>query len=494
MCGIHGLINLDTTYFSDGPKYIHDGFVAGSLRGMDSSGIFQLDKKYVPFVHKDAKSGSQFIGDGVTKAFISDAARSPLTLCHVRAATVGNVKKDNAHPFVVSDQSGKRLIGVHNGTLYNWGNKKNAKDFTVDSNWAMKHISEEGIEAFKDFSGAFCFAWWDEHNPTKFYMARNSQRPMHFMVSKDKKKLIFGSEAMMVAWLAERNKISVEPEVYSLEENRLYSFDLDAKEITFTKGADELPRFSGTTSTSGWTGGRTWDSRAAQYSGVSGYDEGDWGDYAEAYGVAGSRTNSVYDDDGVSHSGLNMISSLAMILDSAKSELDSANEAVATVLAEQSELSLVPKQLPAITSDDIKQKKDELTAGDPISNDMILPPTHYSTASATVVERNAARSLGVMGELQWLQGVAFDPDQCSVLGFLEDFLPGKGVVQYDAELRHTTAAQADRKYINNKSEFGKSGDWVVIIGATTDKQTNNRLFIVAPLNDEGRRHMLNNRH
>lgn len=466
MCGIHGLINLDTTYFSDGSKFISEGFVAGSLRGMDSSGVFQLDKQFKPFMHKDTKSGSNFIVEGVTKSFINDAARSPLTLCHVRAATVGGVKKDNAHPFLVNDAAGKRLIGVHNGTLRNWQGKKGAKDYVVDSNWAFHHIAEEGIDAFEDFQGAYCFAWWDENNPSKFQMVRNSERPMHFMISKDKKKMIFASEALMVAWLAERNKIAVEPEVYSLEEGKLYTFDLAAKEISFLKGSDDLARFSSryTVGTSATTGQS------------SIYNDSDWDEYYGRYGYTGRGGGLSYDDDGVPNHGLTFISSLAILLDDAAAKL---NEFVEEIVVNdddtQASLELVPKQLPAIEA---------------ANNDMVLPANTYSASTASTEERNAAKSLGVMGELQWMQGVAYDPEQCSVLGFIEDFVAGEGRVQYDAELRATTASIADRSYINNKSKFGKPGDWVVVIGATIDKITNKRLFVVAPLNDEGRRHMM----
>ena len=57
----------------------------------------------------------------------------------------------------------------------------------------------------------------------------------------------------------------------------------------------------------------------------------------------------------------------------------------------------------------------------------------------------------------------------------------------------TTASIADRKYINNANASGIPGDWVVVIGATTDPTHNSKLFIVAPLNDEGRRQMMSRR-
>lgn len=478
MCGIHGLINLDTTYFSDGSKYISEAFVANSLRGMDSSGIFQLDKQFKPYMHKDIKAGSAFINESVVKTFIGDVARSPLTLCHVRAATVGKVNKDSAHPFLVTDAAGKRIIGVHNGTLYNWQSKKGGKKYSVDSEWAMSRIAEEGIEAFKEFSGAYCMAWWDENNPSKFHIVRNSQRPLHFMLTKSKKQMLFGSEAMMVAWLAERNKISVEPEVYALEEQKLYTFDLDAKEITFTKGADDVPRFQG-----GVMG----------YQGQNGYsmyggDDDAWEEYNHRWGT-GSSYSSYYDEDGVPLSGQNLITDLALILQKSEEDMKTRKEAIASVnsimeINDDDTTASVTIEVTPIKA----TKKDE-----EVPNAFILNPNHYSTSSAKQEEINAAKSMGVLGELQWLQGVAYDPDNCSVLGVIEDFIPGQGKIQYDAELRMTTASIADRKYINNANAAGVPGDWVVIIGATTDQTTNQRLFVVAPLNDEGRRHMMNRR-
>lgn len=243
MCGIHGIIKASK--FKEGQKiydpnfgkgerdFIQSGFVAGSLRGMDSSGIFQLDKKLQPFMHKLPIMGPIFIEDKGSRQFINDVSSSPLTLCHVRAATEGKVSLNNAHPFMVERDDGTSLIGVHNGTLSNWRSKagRHAVDFSVDSEWALSHIADEGADAFEAFEGAYSFVWWDEKNPTRLMFARNKERPMLFLRTEDKKSILFASEAGMLSWLARRHEVKVEKEIYFSNAGHMYSIDFNADEL-----------------------------------------------------------------------------------------------------------------------------------------------------------------------------------------------------------------------------------------------------------------------
>lgn len=64
---------------------------------------------------------------------------------HTRAATVGDVNKENAHPFLFdSSTSTKPVVGAHNGCIYNHNelNKKHGWNLQVDSMQIFKHIAE----------------------------------------------------------------------------------------------------------------------------------------------------------------------------------------------------------------------------------------------------------------------------------------------------------------------------------------------------------------
>lgn len=508
MCGIVGVINLRDVNSPDAQKYVRDGALVGTIRGEDSTGILQIDKKFVPYVVKDAVHGALFRQDkDKVEKFLSDVATSRVTVVHHRAATRGKVNAANAHPFTVETPEKNRLVGVHNGTLYAWENKKKKdKDVEVDSNWAFQHIAEEGADAFEDFSGAYAFIWWDERQPSKLFMARNKERPMHFVLSSDKKQMFFGSEAGMVAWLTDRNNINTQEEIYQLEAGKLYTFDLEGKEVSFEK--TNLPSFRSSYTTSVYPHnssyhrqGRRWDANTASYIDVDGrgygglwdYEDGEWDRWGQR---STGYPADYYDADGCTKQGDKAIEAIGSVLSNARTRInrraseerklrlnkgDKPQESKALTTVSNPGLAVVVNQVLK------KQMEERLTsAGIDTSGELIMPPGFYTTDSATSVEIQAAKSLGVLGELQWLSGVMYDDEACAVVGELEDYIVGQGKIKYDAELRNCTRSVADRMWINNKNKDGRNGDWVCIIGATVDQITKQRLFVVAPLTAEGK--------
>lgn len=252
MCGIFGILNVRANTNSD--SFLKDAFLTSMVRGVDSSGIVGVNLNSNKYdLHKLPVAGMYFAQDNYATSIMesTNKARS-MAICHVRAATVGKINTSNAHPFEVEGEE-HTYVGVHNGTLTGWASKKDGKYFNVDSEWALHRIVNDGLEAFKDFQGAYAFVWWGGDETDVLYMARNSQRPMH-IVFLDNGGMAWASEAGMLYWLLERNNIKMDGPVLSLEEGKLYSFPVENPK-NFTK--EDLPEAVVTTTSTAkpYTGG-----------------------------------------------------------------------------------------------------------------------------------------------------------------------------------------------------------------------------------------------
>jgi hypothetical protein len=228
MCGIVGIINGKKSRAVNGKvcSYLRDAIVANSLRGFDSTGIVQAskDRKVLVYTSKSAVNGTRFVHTQGHHQYIRDADDTAFTFVHNRAATRGEVKDENAHPFQHTDEDGRWLIGCHNGTLHGW----NAKDYKVDSDWALSVIAQEGLDAFEKLDGAYAFVWYGDREGTNtLNIIRNKDRPMFAIYLKGQDRMLFGSEYMMMLWLAQRNGLEVEDVVVDLEPGFLYQFSLD---------------------------------------------------------------------------------------------------------------------------------------------------------------------------------------------------------------------------------------------------------------------------
>lgn len=246
MCGLHGIVTSKREI--NGDDFISSAFTANMLRGVDSSGIATIDTSTNVYdYHKLPVAGLYFAEDKVAKPIIRAASNAnTITMCHVRAATVGSININNAHPFTIEEED-RTVIGMHNGTLTGWKSHKNAKDFDVDSEWAINHIADKGYEAFEDFRGAFCFVWWDSDTPGILNIARNSERPMYVAMLKSG-GMAYASEAGMLHWLLERHKVEVDGPILKLDEDHWYKFDVsDPADFTKVK----LPKTVYTTTSYG---------------------------------------------------------------------------------------------------------------------------------------------------------------------------------------------------------------------------------------------------
>lgn len=218
MCGIHFVVNSNTTATKI-PNFLSDSFLANQVRGVDSSGIFQLKTKFLKGrntidsdIYKEADNGSNFLMMKKAQDMLRDSSYAKATVCHVRAATEGKINDENAHPFRVERPDGTFITGVHNGTLDWWKHRKDAKGFDVDSLWLYHQIAQHGTDAFKAIEGAYALVWFDSAEPDVLNVARNSRRPLHWAWTKDKKTMIAASELGMLGWIADRNNIDLHVE------------------------------------------------------------------------------------------------------------------------------------------------------------------------------------------------------------------------------------------------------------------------------------------
>jgi len=218
MCGLIAAISKTTNGFD----YKTDGIFAqmlyaNALRGMDSTGVYGINKYGNLDMLKAAKPAADFIRDPETKAFVDKIYMNyRIVVGHNRAATKGAVEDKNAHPFIEDN-----ICLVHNGTLFN---HKKLKDVEVDSH-AIAHALAEGsaMEVIPELDGAFALIWYDAKQK-KLFITRNSERPL-YLVETEKADFI-ASEDTMLEWLLPRNGMGKITAKY-FKPHHLYSYDLN---------------------------------------------------------------------------------------------------------------------------------------------------------------------------------------------------------------------------------------------------------------------------
>lgn len=216
--------------------------LTGMLRGMDSTGLFQVNKKGGFGTYKKGVSGDMFIGNKGAQRHYSKVTNSFATIIHNRAATRGEVSDDNAHPFIHwRDEEGKAkpthcVVGVHNGTLFgSHPRKEDGREFDVDSDYLFYQICKKGhLEALKEVSGSYALVWYE--NNWNLRIAVNEERPLYWGFVKGSNAMLIASEAGMMCWLAERNGIKLD-EIVAPEKNHVYTFDVRGKVREFTTEA-----------------------------------------------------------------------------------------------------------------------------------------------------------------------------------------------------------------------------------------------------------------
>jgi len=224
MCGLVGLIGkFANGFFERDVKVFEDMLYVDVLRGEDATGICAINNKSGATVLKEASEANYFMWNNEYRnERLNWLKDTKVLLGHNRKATIGKKVDENAHPFVLDD----RYVFFHNGTLHN---HKQLANTEVDSEaLGMVFTACEGDldklgDAVAKVFGAYACVWYDADKNT-IYFLRNSQRPLHFVLTKCG-SIAYASEAWMAHGALVRNGFTVET-VKTLEPDILYSIDV----------------------------------------------------------------------------------------------------------------------------------------------------------------------------------------------------------------------------------------------------------------------------
>lgn len=211
MCGIIGVISASSNYQLQKRQYIEQALFAGTLRGRDGTGLFSValplygQHSAAPTASwaRQAAAASVFLKEDVAKGVTAKIGDAFAVIGHNRSATVGGASTENTHPFI----SGPITL-VHNGTIYNQ-EALTTTAATVDSHAIAHALAENSVDdVIPTIEGAFALCWYDQRDGY-LNIIRNSQRPLHFGISRYGDVVYIASEVDMLRWVASRNSIEI---------------------------------------------------------------------------------------------------------------------------------------------------------------------------------------------------------------------------------------------------------------------------------------------
>lgn len=224
MCGLVCIINpYGIPAIKPARGYMNDGLTADAVRGPHSTGVFTVDKDGGATTRKSAITGGQYV---LTKMFdeaVKTIATDLAIVGHNRWATVGQVNKKNAHPFVHDT-----ISLVHNGTVRDLSNLAGNGQFGTDSETIAYAISQSqdpnAIDVLESIRGDYVLIWHDTYDNC-LRIARNPNRKFYLAKGKNSPYMLGASEPGMIKWIAERQNLIIE-EPQLVPTGKLLRFDL----------------------------------------------------------------------------------------------------------------------------------------------------------------------------------------------------------------------------------------------------------------------------
>lgn len=214
MCGIVGVFGrIDKTRIG----MFEDMLAMDGTRGRDSTGVAIINDHVT--VVKDVWMADRILANKEYRAALKQ--KPQCMIGHNRAATLGLIIKDNAHPFRY-----KHITMVHNGTLKSRWRLPDHKMCDTDSEAIARCIADHGIEiTWSVIEGAATLVWWNDEEKTLNVLS-NNERPFFMQPLKSNDGIVWSSERWMLQQAAKWHDVEFEDpdKVYAPVSNLLYSF------------------------------------------------------------------------------------------------------------------------------------------------------------------------------------------------------------------------------------------------------------------------------
>lgn len=231
MCGLTGFARRPDAPHMDLAKImLCDLLQSIESRGRHATGIGTCGGSD-SFIWKWAESASVVLKSKVWEQTLDRISGNTVAVIgHTRHATHSNAKQDEAaHPF----REG-RVIGAHNGIIYNWRDierklqrKKDAPAWMVDSQAALGLLDryKRPERALQELEGYFALTWWKNG---LLYMARSSEAPLSVAYVPAMRTVFWNSEERHLRNVMDAAGIKPnEYDLWSTKSETIYELDPD---------------------------------------------------------------------------------------------------------------------------------------------------------------------------------------------------------------------------------------------------------------------------